>query len=415
MRYSVLGLALAAFLLLVAPGQARLGAAPDLARLGAAPEVGAGAGAADVFHNVLATDARDVVGYGNGPVLTSNRTHIIFWEPQHSHLAFDPGYRPLVRRFLRDVAQASHRADNVFALTGQYTDSSGRPAAYASQFGGSVLDTHRLPQNGCTEPPYPQGPGWTVCLTESQLQGEIEHVVRAHQLPTTQRDVYFLVTPKGLGSCYESLPTSGCSLGGKDNGYCGYHDHTNDALVDFAIIPYTAVVGHCESNVPRPNGNTADPSLSIVSHELAEMITDPDGDGWTDSSGDEIADLCITHFGPAIGGAGQRAYNENIAGGHFFLQELWSNAANRCEPQAKPDHASFVVSGRSGRTLTFRAKGSDPQGRIVSYHWLFGDGHRATGRTVTHRFTGRGTYAVRLRATDSWANWVSYARTVSVA
>jgi hypothetical protein len=173
-------------------------------------------------------------------------------------------------------------------------------------------------------------------------------------------------------------------------------------------------VGHCQSNNPRPNGSTADPALSTIGHELAETITDPDGDGWTNSARQEIADLCITTFGPAIGGTGQRAYNESIAGGHYYLQELWSNASGSCQPRAKPDHASFSVGSRSGRKFAFKASGSDPEGRILSFHWLFGDGHRASGRTVTHRFAASGSYAVRLRVTDSWENWSSYTRAVPV-
>lgn len=404
MIYRVAGLVSAAVLLLAATIQAHSSAPGHHA---------AGRAEADISHAMPGVGIGTAVAYGNGPVLTSNRTHVIFWQPSGSNLAFDSGYRPLVERFLRDVGVASHSTHNVFAVTGQYADSSGRPAAYASRYGGAVLDTDKLPPTQCTEPPV-AGPGWTICLTDAELQSEIEHVVHARHLPTTQRDVYFLVTPRGLGSCMGSTATSGCALAGRVNGYCGYHRYTNDNQVDYAFIPYNAVVGHCQSNNPRPNGSTADPALSTIGHELAETITDPDGDGWTDNSGEEIADLCITTFGPAIGGSGNRAYNENIAGGHFYLQELWSNASNSCQPRAKPDHASFSINSRSGRTLAFRGSGNDPEGRIISYHWLFGDGHSASGRTVTHRFGAHGSYAVRLRVTDSWDNWGTYSRAVPV-
>jgi hypothetical protein len=368
---------------------------------------------ADTIHKMEDVGTGVGVGYGGGPVLTSNRTHVIFWQPAGSHLAFEAGYRHLVQRFLKDVAAASHSTTNVFALTGQYTDAGGQPAAYASRFGGAVLDTDKLPPSRCAEPPV-AGPGWTVCLTDSQLQAEIEHIVRARHMPTTQRDVYFLVTPRGLGSCMGSSAASGCALGGRVNGYCGYHQFTTDGQVDYAFIPYNAVAGHCQSNHPRPNANPADPALSTLSHELSEAITDPDGDGWTNGSGQEIADLCITNFGPAIGGSGGRAYNERIAGGRYFLQEEWSNASGRCEPRAKPDQASFSVSSRTGRTLGFKGHARAPQGQIRSYHWLFGDGARGTGHTVTHQYVRHGQYSVRLRIIDSWDNWSFYTRAVPV-
>lgn len=410
-----LGVMLVAGLVLVPAASARqaLGVTRDLAGTATARVTRARA-ARDIGREMPGGGAGYGVTYGGGPILTSNRTHVIFWQPSGSRLTFDPGYRPLVERFLTDVDLASHSTSNVFGLTGQYTDNAGRPAAYASQYAGAVLATDRLPRSECVEPLPPTGPGWTTCLTDSQLQTEIEHVVHARHLPITRHDVYFLVTPRGLGSCMGTTPQTGCSLGGSATGYCGYHRYTNDGAVDYAFIPYNAVPGHCQSNHPRPNGNSADPGLSTLSHELSEMVTDPDGDAWTDGGGNEIGDLCITTFGQAIGGSGSRRYNETIAGGHFYLQEEWSNSTERCEPRAKPDHASFKVTGRSGQTLTFQGTGSDPSGHIVSYRWDFGHGATAQGRTVTHHFPRAGSYAVKLRVTDSWDNWTYYTRAVPV-
>jgi hypothetical protein len=350
------------------------------------------------------------VGYNGGPVLHSNFTHVIFWRPQGSGLVFDPGYRALVDRFLRDVALASHSTKNVFGLSGQYTDYRHRPAAYDSHWDGPVLDTDHLPPNQCAEP-Y-TGPRWAVCLTDSELQAEIDHVVHSRHLPTRQGDVYFLVTPRGFGSCMDS--SDSCALGGSVNGYCGYHSKTTRGL-HYAVIPYNAVSGHCQSDNPRPNASTADPALSTISHELSEVITDPDQNAWVDeSSGQEIGDLCITTFGPAIGGLGSRRYNELIHGGHYYLQEEWSNANGGCEPRARPDHVSLFVLQKRRKAWEFRGKARDPEGRIVGYHWDFGDGTTGAGRTVSHDFPHSGPYTVKLRVTDSWDNWAFYARTVVV-
>jgi hypothetical protein len=350
--------------------------------------------------------------YGGGPVLHSNHAHLIFWEPSGSGLTFDPGYEALMEQFLRRVAGDDHQPTNVYGVTGQYTDAQG-PAAYDSTYGGAVVARDRLPGNGCVEPPV-TGPGWTVCLTDKQLRTEIEHVVRADHLPTGPTDVYFLVTPKGLGSCTDAGSTS-CALGGSVGGYCGYHTESPDVL--YAVIPYNAVSGHCQSSNPRPNGSTADPALSTLSHEHMEMITDPSGDAWIDSSGNEAADLCITTFGPAIGGSGDKVWNEDIHGGHYYLQEIWSNADNGCQPRARPDAVSFGTKllGGSRWSVSFSARASDPHGSIVSYSWFFGDGRRGHGRTVTHRYGHRGRYRVVLRTTDSWRNWTFYAETLTVS
>ncbi len=352
--------------------------------------------------------------YGGGPVLHSNRTHLIFWQPQGSGLTYDPGYEALIDRFLQNVAAASHSQSNVYALTGQYSDGHG-PATYASTYGGAVLATDRLPHNGCAEPPV-IGPGWTVCLIDSQLVAEIERVIHADHLPTGPSDVYFLVTPRGLGSCTDSGSTN-CALGGSVNGYCGYHSQSPDGLVLYAVIPYDAVPGHCESGRPRPNGSAADPTISTISHEQSEMITDPEDDAWIDNAGNEDGDLCGPDFGPAIGGSGNRAWNEDINGGHYYLQEVWSNADGACEPRTKPDSVAFRAALKPGppSSVTFTGLASDAHGRVTSYRWFFGDGRGARGRTVTHRYLRPGSYRVVLRVTDSWGNWAFYAATDTLA
>jgi hypothetical protein len=372
----------------------------------------------DLPSGELASAAADAqtanVPYGGGDVLHSNRSHVIFWQPSGSGLTFDPGYQALIERYLANVAAASHSTTSTFGLTGQYTDLSGL-AAYDSKYAGAVVASDPLPPNGCTEPAA-TGPGWTVCLTDSQLQAEIERVIAANHLPTGKPDIYFLVMPSGLGSCLDSSSTS-CSLGGKASGYCGYHSLTTNGKIRYAVIPYNAVTGHCQSDNPRPNGSTADPALSTMSHEQIETITDPFGDAWIDASGNEIADLCITTFGPAIGGSGASAWNEDINGGHYYLQEAWSNASHACEPRAKPDSVSFASALLAPPfwTLSFTAHASDPEGRIVAYRWFFGGDRGGAGRTASHRYRQRGSYRVVLRVTDSWDNWTFDARTIRVA
>jgi PKD domain-containing protein len=393
------GMALAAVLPAMAQAHTITGIVPDVPTGTQIPHIAPLPKAADLPYN-------------GGPVLHSNRTHPIFWEPAGSGLAFDPGYESLIQTFLIDVAADSHKTTNVYSVSGQYTDSSG-PAAYDSTFGGAVLDTDPLPPNGCTEPAV-TGPGWTVCLTDAQLETEFEHVVATDQLPTTNRDIYFIIMPNGFGSCTDSSSSS-CALGGSESGYCGYHSETPSRIL-YAVIPYNAVPGHCQSNNPRPNSSTADPTISTISHEHNETVTDPEGNAWIDAMGEEEADLCLTTFGPSVAPPGATPWNESIHGGHFFLQEEWSNASGGCEPRAKPDSVSFAMNRLAGRarSVSVTGRGSAPQGRIVSFQWFFGDGRTASGRRASHTFKLPGAYRVMLRATDSWGNWAYAGRTVRV-
>jgi hypothetical protein len=370
-------------------------------------------------HTPLAPIARIAnLPYNDGPVMHSNRTHVIFWQPSGSTLTYDPGYQSLVETFLRDVAADSHQPTNVYGLSGQYYDSTGR-AAYNSRYAGAVVSTDPLPPNGCTEPPFPSGPGWVVCLSDAQLLAEIQRVIAAGRLPTGLRDIYFLVMPDGMGTCETSGPEN-CSLGGIGVGgsFCGYHSADPDRRILYAVIPFNAVSGHCQSGNPRPNGSTADVALSTISHEHSETVTDPLLTGWIDRVGYENGDLCIGQYGPNLGGSGAAAWNQVIDGAHYWLQSEWSNVNGSCQPRARPDSISFTAPAhaRAHRklTLTGRGRAGPPGARIVAYQWFFGDGGSSSRRVTSHVYRRAGAFRVTLRTTDSWDNWAFAVREVRV-
>lgn len=352
--------------------------------------------------------------YGGGRVMHSNRTHLIFWAPAGSGLGFEDRYLSLIKDFMANVAADSHRSTNVYSLSGQYSDAGG-PAAYNSSYGGAILDTDGLPNNGCNEPVL-SGPGWSRCMNDGQIQSEIARVIAEHHLPTGIHEIYFMVTPNGLGSCFGSGPTS-CALGGPNanRGYCGYHANTPDNRILYAVIPFTAVAGHCQSGNPRPNGSAADPTISDISHEHNETVTDPFGDAWIDANGLENGDLCISSFGAVLGGSGNAIYNQVIHGGHYYLQQEWSNNDGGCAAQDEAASVSLLSSARAvrGRPVTFSATAGDPDGAIVSYDWFFGPGSGHHQR-LTHTFKRAGLHRIVLRVVDSSGNFAFASRTIRV-
>jgi hypothetical protein len=363
------------------------------------------------------------VTFGGGSVMHTQRVHVIYWAPAGSSLGFDPGYEDQINTFLARVAAASHSTSNVFGLMGQYGNLGG-PAAYDMTFAGPVLDTDPLPtdpSSKCTEPLAPPlgvgPPGWTACVTDAAIEAELGHVLRADGLPSGLKDMYVLVMPNGFGSCFDGGPDN-CALGGDRNqGYCGYHSSSGNPGILYAVVPYNAVTGHCQSDNPRPNASTTDPTISTIAHEIAEIATDPVNDGWSDGGGNEIADLCIMNYGPNLGGSsGGNAYDEEIGGGHYYIQELWSNSSHACEPAPKPD--SLTISGPSraagDRALAFAAQAADPEGRVLGYSWAFGDGNFSAQQQPTHTFLSVKTFTVSLRITDSWGNWTYATRAVTV-
>src|SRR4030095_820682 len=67
--------------------------------------------------------------------------------------------------------------------------------------------------------------------------------------------------------------------------------------------------------------------------------------------------------------------------------------------------ASFSVNPSQGSInteITFDGRSShDPDGKIKSYQWDFGDGSQASGALVVHKFQSAGTFGTKLTVTDN--------------
>jgi hypothetical protein len=57
------------------------------------------------------------------------------------------------------------------------------------------------------------------------------------------------------------------------------HDFSDIGHVLFSVEPYQNVPG-CSVGTPSPNGVVVDSQASVLSHEMFETITDPDGTAW---------------------------------------------------------------------------------------------------------------------------------------
>jgi PKD repeat protein len=78
----------------------------------------------------------------------------------------------------------------------------------------------------------------------------------------------------------------------------------------------------------------------------------------------------------------------------------------------QPAFTVTPTNAEANQTILFDA--STSQGSIVSYQWNFGDGGRATGRTVSHEFDTVGTFVVTLTVTDAYGFSASTSQSVSV-
>lgn len=253
--------------------------------------------------------------YHNGPVMHTNTTYAIYWIP--SGYTMQDGYSTLIDQFFTDVAADSGKQSNVYFTATQYHDGVGK-VQYKSTFGGSYTDTNPLPVNGCTNSVT------SICLNDSQLRAEIQKDIAANGWPVGPSTEFFLFTAKGVGSCSGS---TFCSFAD----FCAYHSHIGAGSTEilYANMPYVDTAPGCDGG-QHPNGNDADATINVASHEHNETITDPRGNGWYDASGEENGDKCAWVFGPLSGTIAGAKYNQTINGHHYLLQEEYSNHDQGC-------------------------------------------------------------------------------------
>jgi hypothetical protein len=239
-------------------------------------------------------------------------------------LTFDASYQTDINQYFTDVAHDSGGNANVYSVGTQYSDGSG-PVQYQSAFGGSYVDRDPFPAtNGC-------GDGLDAyCLTDQQLQAEIQTVLTAKGWHGGLDHIFFLMTPNGVGSCFDGFSNQ-CST----NAFCAYHSaftDSNNEDVIYANEPYEGPPGGCTDPTQGfPNDADSDTTINTISHEHNESITDPLGNAWIADDGNENGDLCAYIFGNPLGGSpGSTAWNQVINNDKYSLQEEYSNVDSGC-------------------------------------------------------------------------------------
>lgn len=196
------------------------------------------------------------------PVMHGTSTYSIYWDPTAN---YHGDWQELINGFLGRVGLASGSLANVFSVYEQYTDRSNKPASYQAPFKGSYIDSDAYPSTEqCTDPdPFELADRVVinkahseVCLTDKQLQQELQKFIPQHKLTTGMSTIFYLLTPPGIAVCLDGGgPTGHCSdysgaEGGTsyENSFCSYHSDINpgglatgDAnTIVYAAIPWTA-------------------------------------------------------------------------------------------------------------------------------------------------------------------------------
>ena len=360
--------------------------------------------------------------YHGGPVQHGTTAYAIFWDPPGRY--FPPSYRAMVAQYFNDVSQQSYGTGNVYSAATQYYDLTGPGGtknwvSYDVSYGGSAVATDPLPASGCKNYSLGDFSKTWACLLDSQLQSEVSNVIAAQHWPTGLGAEYFLFTPAGLGSCFDTKPKDGCYDPELTAGYCAYHSNIGGTTL-YANMPWADISG-CQypvSHTPYPNDDGADTVINVVSHEQNETMTDPLGNAWYDSSGYEDGDECAWLSEPTqynrLGN-----YSQTINGDQYMMQFEWSNRGSKClGSNTHPQPAgSFTATASGALGEQFTASATDSDDTAFTYGWNFGDGQSAlvSTPTVTHTYAAAGTYTVTLVIFDAQGDQVRVVNTVTVS
>lgn len=304
-------------------------------------------------------------------------------------LTFDSSYETLINQYFADVAAASsaHASNNVYSVATQYSGSNGS-VLYQSTVGGAYVDKNPLPANGCNDGSD------LYCLIDAQLQQEIQAVMAAKGWQGGLGHIFFLMTPKGVGSCADAV-SNFCTT----NTFCAYHSAfgTLASPVIYANEPYQGHVAGCEVNMTFPNDEDSDTTVNTISHEHNEAVTDPLGTAWwaNDGNRDEIGDLCAYSFGTQAG-----SFNEIINKDQYELQQEYSNQDVGCVQELGGSASPPLPQDGTG-PLAYPGHGNGPvmhTNTTYAIYWL-----PTAGNTSPPTLTG--TAAVKRTLTTTQGSW----------
>jgi hypothetical protein len=248
--------------------------------------------------------ASNGISYHGGPVMRANTVNVYFiwygnWTngPKPSDSRTTVNLLNILFGPTRGIGGSSY-----FKINTTYSDTIGHPTGNISLLASATNN-------------YSRGKN----LADKDIQSIVSSAISSRVLPKDVNGLYFVLTASDVAE------TSGfCSQ------YCGWHDHSSIGGTDikFAFVGNTdRCPSACEMQSVGPNADSgADGMASVMAHEAAEAVTDPDLNAWYDSAGNENADKCAWKFGPVTGVLGEHAYSQTFGTYNWLIQMLWENS-----------------------------------------------------------------------------------------
>jgi len=288
----------------------------------------------------VASGAPTPVTYHGGSVMAGGITmHLIFWTGGTNPFQGQPPSAPanyvgMASQLYTDVAHDSLGTSNVFSVLPQFaqgtTPGGITPGRYSIAFNSAnandvIMDNNPYPPvaDQCASPD-----DTAICVTDGQVQSEVDSVITSHGGARGLHDIWMVFLPPGVDEC---ITAGVCGT----NAFGGYHSVSD---VGHGPTIYSVIVDPIISGKVSPGADPqgypdAEVTLDVAVHETVEAMTDPEGLGWMDPNGFEVADKC--EFGPQWGtplgfAPDSSPFNQVINGHQYLFQQMWSNDDNAC-------------------------------------------------------------------------------------
>lgn len=182
---------------------------------------------------------------------------------------------------------------------------------------------------------YPAGLPHT--LVDADIQAIVHVVVAALGYQNGYNGIFHVFLPPGTDECFDTTYSQCYSPDVPSSFYfCAYHGSVNFSDIGetlYSVEPSQNVSG-CSVPPGGPQGQLADSTYNVLSHESIETITDPDGTAWWNTGsnalyGNEIADECsFIVFTP--GGVYFNPSAFKLNGVKYAIQPEYSNIGHAC-------------------------------------------------------------------------------------
>ncbi len=250
--------------------------------------------------------------YHGGAVVPSMQHHAIYMNPNGACTIAGCWGDP--EGFLSDLGQSSfiHVVDQYTGGSGPYT----------------VANIHFNVNYHPNAKPFTDADMVAIVHAAASITGQTGYGNEYHVFLPPGQDECF-TTPLGFKVCYSPDDL-------KTFFFCAYHGSVTFSDIGhvlYSVEPFQDNFG-CSSRPGTPNGQLADSTNNVLSHEVFETITDPDGTAWWNSLdngifGEEIGDECSfllftatnVYFDPS---------NVTLNGKAYVAQPEYNNTAHAC-------------------------------------------------------------------------------------